>query len=176
MVEEFDLPWVTIINGEWSRTTYPNSLWLTNSGLFISKQLSVFQEGKSEKQLLIDEPLLRKTFFGWGLYNSDYAMDGMAHKHITWHLKPTLSRYFKHQEIFEYHLFAKTPETPNWLHTEYFKTEKAIAVYADLSNKSPDEYIEHELNLAVQIQSAFGQDVTNEWVKQHRAFYYSSHT
>ena len=172
MIKEFDLPWVTIINGEWSRTIYPSSLWLTNSGILISKQLSVFLEGKSEEQLLIDEPLLRKTFFGWGLYDSDNVMDGMAYKHITWHLKPILSKSFKIWETFEYHLFASSPEIPNWLNAEFFKTEKAIAVYSDLSYKSPDEYMEHEVSLAIQIQSAFGHNVANEWVKLHRSFYY----
>ncbi len=172
MIKEFELPWATLLYDGWSQTIYPNSLWLTNSGLLIPKQLSVFQEGKSEEQLLIDEPLLKKTFFGWGLYNSDNAMDGMSHKYITWHLKPILSKTFKIWDTFEYHIFAKSPEIPNWLNGVFFKTEKAIAVYSDLSYKSPDEYMEHEASLAIQIQSAFGQNVANEWVKLHRAFYY----
>ncbi len=129
--EEFDLPWVQISHGGWSRTIYRDALWLTHSGILISKRHSIFREGRHESQLLIDEPLLKKTPFGWGFYGCDSAMDGMAFKYIGWHLNPMLYKYFEWRRSFEYHLFDRPPDIPDWLDAEYFESEQAIAVYGE---------------------------------------------
>ena len=113
MIKEFELPWTRLSNGDWSRTIDRDALWLTNSGKLISRCHSTFREGKHESQLLIDEPFLTETAFGWGFYSGDSAMDGMAFKYIGWHLNPLLHKYFKQCGSFEYHLFAKSPEVPD---------------------------------------------------------------
>ena len=174
LIAEFNLPWVKISYGDWSRVIDTHALWLTNSGKFISGRYSVFRKGMSPLQLLVDEPLLRKTSFGWGLYNCDYALDGMAHRYIGWHLNPMISKYFEKCVSFEFHLFSRAPEIPGWLSAEYFPAEKALAVYGnELSNTDEvdiDDDFAREVSIAIQIQSAFGVREANEWVKLHREF------
>lgn len=173
MIKEFDLSWAIIMYGGWFRTILPESLWLTNSGMLISEQHSTFIEDKNEQQLLIDDPLLKRTVFGWGFYNSDIGMDSMAHKHIAWSLKPTLSKYFKNYKAFEYHLFADAPVIPEWLNGEFFEGEETLAIYGSRNEKSFDEYMAQEMMIAAQIQSVFGHDTANEWVKSYREFYWT---
>ena len=174
MIAEYDLPWVKISYGDWSKLIDTNALWLTNSGKIISGSHSVFRKGMSPLQLLADEPLLKKTSFGWGLYNADYTLDGMAHKYIGWHLNPMIHKYFKKCVSFEFHLFSSSPEIPDWLSAEYFPAEKALVVYGKASSETDDfdldEEISREVGVAIQIQSAYGVREANEWVKFHRGF------
>ena len=135
MIKEFELPWVRLSHGDWSRTIDRDALWLINSGKLISRRHSNFRAGKHESQLLIDGPLLTKTSFGWGFYGGDSAMDSMAFKYIGWNLNPSLHKYFEQCGSFEYHLFAKSPDVPDWLDAEYFESEQAIAVYGEKTFK-----------------------------------------
>ena len=172
LIAEFNLPWVKISYGNWFRIIDTHALWLTNSGKFISGRHSVFRKGMSPLQLLVDEPLLRKTSFGWGLYNCDYALDGMAHRYIGWHLNPMIHKYFKKCICFEFHLFSDAPDIPDWIEAEYFPAVKALAVYGKRGCCSGavdfDKDIADEISIAIQIQSAFGIEEANEWVKVHR--------
>lgn len=129
LIAEFNLPWVKISHGDWSRTIDIHVLWITNSGMFISSQHSVLRDDISLQQLLVDEPLLNKTSSGWGLYNCDHTLDGMTHRYIDWHLNPVINKYFKKCVSFEFHLFSRAPEIPDWLNAEYFPAEKSLVVY-----------------------------------------------
>ena len=172
MIAEFDLPWVELSHGDWSRRISRDALWLTGSGKLISAHHSIFLSGKSPQKLLADEPLLKKTSFGWGLYNSDFGLDGMAHKYIGWHLNPMIHKYFDRCVSFAFYLSTIEPELPDWLDAEYFPSEKAIAVYGvgkvgkGVIEDADD--IAHEISIAIQIQSVFGIDEANKWVKFHR--------
>ena len=136
MIKEFDLPWVRLSHDNWSRIIDRDTLWLTQSGKLISRCHSIFREARDEEQLLIDEPLLKRTSFGWGFYDLEVAMDGMAFKYIGWHLNPILHKYFEQYSAFDYRLFSAIPEIPDWLDAEYFESEQAIVVYGEKTPSS----------------------------------------
>ncbi|MEJ1376499.1 MAG: hypothetical protein RPU32_00760 [Candidatus Sedimenticola sp. (ex Thyasira tokunagai)] len=128
MMSELNLDWISASSDEWERTLYPGTLWLTHSGLLISRERSSFRRGMTESELLDDCSLMERTSFGWGFIGCDVTMDGMAHRYISYQLKPLIHKYFEHCEYFEYHLFSKEPKIPDWLNAEYLEDVPAIAV------------------------------------------------
>jgi len=133
MLREFGFDWVEASEGDWRQRVTPETLWLTNSGLLINRRLSRFRPGMTEEDLLADETQLQKLLFGWGYVGADEALDGMAHRYMSWHIAPRLGRHFEHCEKFTYHLFAKPPELPSWLDAEYLPEAKAIIVYGEIA-------------------------------------------
>ncbi|MBE9559181.1 MAG: hypothetical protein IMF15_00265 [Proteobacteria bacterium] len=85
-----------------------------------------------------------------------------------------IHKYFDRCESFSYYLSTAAPEIPDWLDAEYFPGDKAIAVYGagkvDKGAVDPGDDIANEMSITIQIQSAYGVDEANEWVRFHRGY------
>ena len=113
----------------------PEFLIARHSGLVIRKRTAVFREGMESAALLAERARLRETSWCWHFTNQDVAMDGMAHRFMSWTLSPLLHRYFAHREQFSFHLFDKIPALPYWVDGEYDRREKAFLLRGDTGKK-----------------------------------------
>lgn len=129
LLNETGAEYVDLRSTEWNRRILPECFLSRGSGFIIAKEGLVLTPTGSVSGFLRETAGFKDTSWGLVFAGHDHEIDFMAHKYLTWRVRPAIARHFAASRRFEWHVHATVPEIPPWLDAEYFADEKVIAVY-----------------------------------------------